>query len=44
MKVQLYQDLLTINWNLLFSLITVVVLVLILKKYTSLWRQGSSRW
>lgn len=33
MKVQLYQDLLTINWNLLFSLITVVVLVLILKKF-----------
>lgn len=33
MKVQLYQDLLTINWNLLFSLITVAVLVLILKKF-----------
>ena len=33
MKVQLYQDLLTINWNLLFSLITVVVLVLLLKKF-----------
>ena len=33
MKVQLYQDLLTINWNLLFSLITGVVLVLILKKF-----------
>jgi F-type H+-transporting ATPase subunit b len=33
LKVQLYQDLLTINWNLLFSLITVVVLVLILKKF-----------
>ena len=43
MKVQLYQDLLTINWNLLFSLITVVVLVLILKKYIVLWRQDSSR-
>ena len=33
MKVQLYQDLLTINWNLLFSLITVFVFVLILKKF-----------
>lgn len=33
MKVQLYQDLLTVNWNLLFSFITVVVLVLILKHF-----------
>lgn len=33
MEVHLYQDLLTVNWNLLFSLITVVVLVLILKKF-----------
>lgn len=33
MKVQLYQDLLAINWNLLFSFITVVVLVLILKHF-----------
>ena len=28
-----YQPLLTLNWNLLFSLITVVVLILILKKF-----------
>lgn len=33
MEVHLYQDLLTLNWNLLFSFITVVVLVLILKKF-----------
>lgn len=33
MKVQLYQDLLTVNWNLLFSFITIVVLVLILKHF-----------
>lgn len=33
MEVHLYQDLLTLNWNMLFSFITVVVLVLILKKY-----------
>lgn len=33
MEVHLYQDLLTLNWNLLFSFITVVVLLLILKKF-----------
>lgn len=33
MKVELYQGLLAINWNLLFSLITVVTLVLILKHF-----------
>lgn len=33
MKVELYQELLGLNWNLLFSLITVIVLVLILKHF-----------
>lgn len=33
MKVQLYQGLLEINWNLLFSLITLIVLYLILRKF-----------
>ncbi len=33
MKVQLYQDLISFNWNILFSIITVVVLVLILKHF-----------
>lgn len=33
MEVHLYQDLLTLNWNLLFSFITVGVLILILKKF-----------
>lgn len=33
MEVHLYQDLLTLNWNMLFSFITVAVLVLILKKF-----------
>ena len=33
MKVELYQGLLEINWNLLFSAITVLVLYLILKHF-----------
>lgn len=33
MEVHLYQDLLTLNWNMLFSFITVIVLILILKKF-----------
>ena len=33
MEVHLYQDLLTLNWNMLFSFITVGVLILILKKF-----------
>lgn len=33
MEVRLYQNLVELNWNLLFSLITFVVLVLILKKF-----------
>ena len=33
MEVKLYQGLLEINWNLLFSAITVLVLYLILKHF-----------
>lgn len=33
MEVRLYQDLLELNWNLLFSAVTVLVLYLILKKF-----------
>ena len=33
MEIKLYQDLLTINWNLLFSLLTVIVLILVLKHF-----------
>lgn len=33
MDINKHQDLLTINWNLLFSIITVLVLILILKRF-----------
>lgn len=33
MEIKLYQDLLTVNWNLLFSLLTVIVLILVLKHF-----------
>ena len=33
MKVEMYQGLLELNWNLLFSAVTVLVLFLILKKF-----------
>jgi len=33
LEIRLYQDLLELNWNLLFSLITVLVLILILRKF-----------
>ena len=33
MDINKHQDLLTINWNLIFSIITVLVLILILKHF-----------
>ena len=33
MDINKHQDLLTINWNLIFSIITVLVLILILKRF-----------
>ena len=33
MDINKHQDLLTINWNLIFSVITVLVLILILKHF-----------
>ena len=35
MDINKHQDLLTINWNLVFSIITVLVLILILKRFSS---------